>query len=744
MTPRARRLVATGALAIGIALFAVAMKHADLRALAQLPRQLGFLFLLTLVPGSLWHVLRTAAWRRAFPAHAPISFARAFRVRIAAEALSYVTVAGVAGDPLKVVLLNGEVAPAVAGSAVAIERVAYIFITALILAIASFTILIVMPLQRAWVYVFAGTAIAALVAAMLLVLALIRRHERNDGSTSRVARFLRELSRDVRELTTDRRRLAALVALECGAYFMMVLEVWTISWAAGTRIRLADAAVVETFTRAASMAAAIIPANIGALEASNLAAASVVHAASAGVALALVRRLRGLAWCAAGLLVYPRRGRTRPREHRRTLVVLDAGGSPLLMAARLGGWKAAERVLRSALRAGYTRVLIWTSPDRQAEWRRLSPPEIATIATSDLQEWQRQLDASERPAALTVLAPGVVASPSLLDTAAAIDPETVDGHPVVEVPAGPGFPRTGVFRATAHVLAAPDDLIEQLSPPPGAQLPSGRDVAVGRAMLSMRVSSADEAAESERRLRASLFKPTDGRLARLNRRMSIPISIALARSLRLDPNVMSVSLIAIGLASAWLFARGYYATGVVAALLSWVASMLDGCDGELARLQYKESALCCWIDTIGDYIYYVALFAGITIGIVRATGRNEFLWIGAALGAGMLLSFGMLIVLRWRITDGRPEQLRARARQHIERSGTPWTRIFAKLETCATRATMPYGIVAFAILDLLPVVLVLAAIGAQVYWISLATQAGSLLREHAAPHQLARPGRTVP
>ncbi len=263
-------------------------------------------------------------------------------------------------------------------------------------------------------------------------------------------------------------------------------------------------------------------------------------------------------------------------------------------------------------------------------------------------------------------------------------------------------------------------------------------------MLSMRVTSADETAASDRHLRASLFKPTDGRLARLNRRVSITISIALVRSLRFNPNVMSVSLIAIGLASAWLFARGEYVTGVAAALLSWLASMLDGCDGELARLQYKESALGCWIDTIGDYIYYVALFAGITIGVVRATGWPGFLWIGAALGAGMLLSFGLLIVLRWRITDGRPEQFRVRARQHIERSGTPWTRLLAELETCATRATMPYGIVAFAILDLMPLVLVLAAIGAQVFWISLATQAGSLLREHGTPHQLARPGRTVP
>lgn len=40
---------------------------------------------------------------------------------------------------------------------------------------------------------------------------------------------------------------------------------------------------------------------------------------------------------------------------------------------------------------------------------------------------------------------------------------------------------------------------------------------------------------------------------------------------------------------------------------------------------------------------------------------------------------------------------------------------------------MPYGILAFAIASLLPVVLVLGAIGAQIYWISLAVELRRLL-----------------
>ena len=40
---------------------------------------------------------------------------------------------------------------------------------------------------------------------------------------------------------------------------------------------------------------------------------------------------------------------------------------------------------------------------------------------------------------------------------------------------------------------------------------------------------------------------------------------------------------------------------------------------------------------------------------------------------------------------------------------------------------MPYGILGLALLNLLPVVLVLAALGAQIYWISLAVQLRKLL-----------------
>ena len=45
----------------------------------------------------------------------------------------------------------------------------------------------------------------------------------------------------------------------------------------------------------------------------------------------------------------------------------------------------------------------------------------------------------------------------------------------------------------------------------------------------------------------------------------------------------------------------------------------------------------------------------------------------------------------------------------------------------ATRAAMPYGIMAFALLGVLPGIVVLAAIGANIYWVSLIVKLRHLL-----------------
>ena len=296
------------------------------------------------------------------------------------------------------------------------------------------------------------------------------------------------------------------------------------------------------------------------------------------------------------------------------------------------------------------------------------------------------------------------------------------------MPAGPDWPVSGLLRVPLAYAMDPGELAsvlqDRMAVP--AELPSGRDVSTGRGRLVLRIVEPADVERAEQTIRLSSYKETDNKLARFNRRTSLPISIALIRT-PLTANQLSVALVAVGFYSAWLFSLGHYWTGVLGAFLSLAASVLDGCDGEIARLKYQESALGCWIETFGDYSYYLAIFAGLTVGAVSRTAWQGFYWLGAIALAGTLLSFALLIYLRSRITAGRPDKLHAIARARFKAEPTWWTRLVWRISFVATRSAMPYGIMALSLVGGLPLVVVLAAIGGNVYWISLVLKLRDLL-----------------
>jgi phosphatidylglycerophosphate synthase len=341
------------------------------------------------------------------------------------------------------------------------------------------------------------------------------------------------------------------------------------------------------------------------------------------------------------------------------------------------------------------------------------------------EQWREALADLAPSAPVTAIGAGTIVSTALLAEARALSAEAGTAR---DVPAGPVWPESGVLRLAAQDAASPwavaDALAERRSR--ALPLPSGVDVASGRAMLALRITSPSDLALAEQTIRRSSYKDTDAKVARFNRRMSLPISIALMPT-PLTANQLSTILVGIGFYSAWLFSIGHYLAGVVGALLSLAASVLDGCDGEIARLKYQESALGCWIETFGDYSYYIAIFVGLTVGAVRSTGWQAFYWVGATALAGTLLSFALLIYLRSRITAGQPEKLHAIARVRFKAEPTFWSRIIWRISFVATRAAMPYGIAAFALAGLLPGIVVLAAIGANVYWVSIILKLRHLL-----------------
>jgi lysylphosphatidylglycerol synthase-like protein/CDP-alcohol phosphatidyltransferase-like enzyme len=668
------------ALLAGVVLFAVTVSRLDLSQVEQAVGRLAPAAPWIVIVSGIWQGLRVVAWWVCFPRISRPRLPTAARVRIASEAFSFLTVWGV-GEPIKVLLLPGT-PPATTTAALALERASYLAVTTAIIGLSGAITSFIVDLAPAWAMAFRAFAVGSAIVILASILGARRRRRTRRATTSasrgsetqhgRIGRFVGQVERELVDLaSTQPSRLAALVMLHAACHVCMVVEVWIVLRAVGLASTLAAANGVETVTRTVSFFSSVIPANLGALEASNVAAAGAVGAAAAGGALAVARRLRGLFWAAVGLGLMPRRRGNRPSTSSDPALayIAEPGPDDVSPFERVVGLPIAERVVRAAAAAGYQQVYVWmpSEPDRMtAVVRRVRDLiRVTVLATED--DWRRAVaDRGEGP--ITVVPPGTIVATSLLRSSVAGDADVA----IVDVPAGDAYPVSGVIRMRS-VAAADITRVHSLIADRGGVRtnPSVEEVVIGSAHLALHVRSREERQAAAEFVERATYKPTDPYLARLNRRMSLPVSRVLLRT-PLTANHVSVAIALLGLYAGWVFTCGTYWTLVGGAFLSLAASVADGCDGEIARLKYQESAFGCWLDTAGDYLYYIAVFAGMTVGAVRYSGRAIFYDVGAALLGGVLLSFAGLIFLRRRLTADAPEKLQRTAKSHLYARGSWW------------------------------------------------------------------------
>jgi uncharacterized protein (TIRG00374 family) len=316
----AAQLVSVTAIVIGSVLFVITLIYIDVDETLESAGRLGLALPVILVPATIWQLLRTWGWAVAFPDQTRPPFTRLLRVRLAADAIGFFTIRGIAGEPLKVVLLYDRVAPEITTAAIALERLAFAVIGTIIAAVISLFVVTRLSMPGAWDTIFTMLIFGAVI--LLGVLGLMARRRSGDYlgrlvttidratgrrlEASRVIRFILAVEDVLLQLLRgDRRRLVVLTVLAVVCYVLMAIEVWLVFWAIGQPIGVTEGLAVETFARLASIASAAIPGNIGVLEASNAAVVAALGLAGGG-ALALARRIRALLWAAAGLAVYPR------------------------------------------------------------------------------------------------------------------------------------------------------------------------------------------------------------------------------------------------------------------------------------------------------------------------------------------------------------------------------------------------------------------------------------------------------
>jgi phosphatidylglycerophosphate synthase len=231
-----------------------------------------------------------------------------------------------------------------------------------------------------------------------------------------------------------------------------------------------------------------------------------------------------------------------------------------------------------------------------------------------------------------------------------------------------------------------------------------------------RVLNEQQRVLAERKLDRWLVKPTDGIYARMNRRISIPISRRII-PFPISPNMVSLFTLGVSFAAGTFLALGGYWNMLTGAILSWFSSVLDGCDGEVARLKLQESAFGCWLETICDNLYYLFILGGMTIGLVRSSGNRSYLVWGGLLLFGAIMSFLMTGLQRHQMTNGQPEQyLQEWHKKADSRSSNPLLYLGRHTEFIIRRCFLPYVILFFAIFGVMNWFLIGATVGANIVW----------------------------
>ena len=133
----------------------------------------------------------------------------------------------------------------------------------------------------------------------------------------------------------------------------------------------------------------------------------------------------------------------------------------------------------------------------------------------------------------------------------------------------------------------------------------------GRAWLD--VDTPEALREAERRLMRDQGRKTrDGPVSRyFNRPVSRWLSRYLVRT-SVTPNQVSLASWILSCVAAGLMALGGYPALAAGGTLAQVASIIDGCDGEIARLKHSQSEFGGWFDAILDRYADAFLLFGLT------------------------------------------------------------------------------------------------------------------------------------
>ena len=752
----------------GCALLAYLVDKIGFAKLTQDVEKLGWGIALVIALGGVGHVAKAWAWRLALPGEGnKVPLLQFIKLRLASEAVGQLGILGQAfGEGLRVSALDSELPIASRVSSVTMDRGLFVVTGALVALVGIVAAAFSMNLAHRWVSYAAIFATALMALLLALALAVQKQWPILTGP----ARFAKKL-RYCRSWLEKRERLIVAIedklfsfprdvpkafwmsfGLNLVTHIAALSEIYVVLRLMDFNIGVVGALIFEALTKLVNVVGLLNPGNVGTYEGGNVLIARIFGlGAGTGMVVAVARRIRAIFWAGIGAvclvaLTKPKKrrqdinvspgkpgkrpsaaGYPAPQLAARSRIAIVIPGSPQEVydvrspLMKVGTLPVILRTILGIQKAGATRIIVCADPDNASvlrrelaatrrlpasvEWFEVAP------STRNIGAILGRLAVETEQDPLLVVAGNTAYYPALLRDAFAWNGTTdalasVSGDKPIGIWSLPSAVAT---RIAARCETATDTELYSLL---GENAEEHRDVPTDR--WQQVLTEADRVA-AEEKLNRWLVKPTDGIFAQFNRRISVPISRQLIKW-PITPNMVSLFTLAVGFVSGLFFACGGYWNTVFAAILSVWASILDGCDGEVARLKLQESAFGCWLETICDYLYYLFIFSGMAIGLVKTSGSTYLVWTELLL-VGAVLSFLVAGMGRRRIAGARPEQyLGIWQAQAESRRSNPIMYVGRHCEFLIRRCFLPYALLAFALLNITKVAFVLSAIGANVVW----------------------------
>lgn len=307
MTPRVRRHVLAAAAALGgIVLFAYAIRNIGWGEVAAGIRRVGWGLLPILAISGLRFVVRAECWRRCMAPEVRIPLGQAFRAYLAGDALGNVTPLGlIASEPTKVFLTRHHLATREAASSLALDLFIYAASVAAVIGIGLIALAVTIPLPAGVRELIAVGLVAIAIGAAVALRLAGGTWDDGRGPRPEWRARLAALRQSVLSVSAGHpARLWRVFALHLGFHALALLEVFlTLRWLVGD-VTVAQALMFSALDRLVVVVFKFVPLRIGVDEASSAGMAVLLGWGGAvGVSLAIIKKVRSLAWIGVGLLL---------------------------------------------------------------------------------------------------------------------------------------------------------------------------------------------------------------------------------------------------------------------------------------------------------------------------------------------------------------------------------------------------------------------------------------------------------